>query len=414
MKRLDAMVLGAGIVGASAALALARRGMQVALVDRQPPGLETSYGNAGIVEGNAIFPHAFPKGLRKLLRVALKQATEANYHLSALLRVAPWLLAFKERSQPHVLEEMATIMRPMFALAVSEHEALAADAGVPALIARRGWLRVYRTDKGLAGNTHERDIAAQLGIAVRVLDGDEARALEPALSAVVRHAVLWEEAAFVDDPLALTRAYVARLEALGGRLVTADARTLAPSDGGWRVDADEGPVMADHAVVALGPWAPDVLAPLGLRLPLAVKRGYHLHYEPAGRARLTRPLLDAEVGYCLAPMAQGIRLTTGAEFAARDARPTPVQIDRVLPYAKELVSLGRQVEAKPWMGSRPCFPDSRPVIGRAPQKGLWLAVGHGHLGLTTAAISARLLADLMMGTPPMIDPAPFGVARFLK
>jgi D-amino-acid dehydrogenase len=195
--------------------------------------------------------------------------------------------------------------------------------------------------------------------------------------------------------------------------VTADARTLAPSDGGWRVDADEGPVMADHAVVALGPWAPDVLAPLGLRLPMAVKRGYHLHYEPVGRAALTRPLLDAEVGYCLAPMAQGIRLTTGAEFAARDARPTPVQIDRVLPYARELVSLGRQVEAKPWMGSRPCFPDSRPVIGRAPQKGLWLAVGHGHLGLTTAAISARLLADLMMGTPPVIDPAPFGVGRFL-
>jgi D-amino-acid dehydrogenase len=413
MKRLDAMVLGAGIVGASAALALARRGMQVALVDRQPPGLETSYGNAGIVEGNAIFPHAFPKGLRKLFRVASRQATEANYHFSALLRVAPWLLAFKACSQPHVLEEMATIMRPMFSLAVSEHEALAADAGVPALIAHRGWLRVYRTDKGLAGNAHERDMAAQLGIAVRVLDGNEARALEPALSAVVRHAVLWEEAAFVDDPLALTRAYVARLESLGGRLVTADARTLAPSDGGWRVDADEGPVMADHAVVALGPWAPDVLAPLGLRLPMAVKRGYHLHYEPVGRAALTRPLLDAEVGYCLAPMAQGIRLTTGAEFAARDARPTPVQIDRVLPYARELVSLGRQVEAKPWMGSRPCFPDSRPVIGRAPQKGLWLAVGHGHLGLTTAAISARLLADLMMGTPPVIDPAPFGVGRFL-
>jgi D-amino-acid dehydrogenase len=414
MKRLDAMVLGAGIVGASAALALARRGMQVALVDRQPPGLETSYGNAGIVEGNALFPHAFPKGLGRLLKVALKQTTEANYHLAALPRVAPWLFAFKARSQPHVLEEMAVVMRPMFSRAIAEHEALAAEAGVPGLIARSGWLRVYRTDKGFAGNLHERDMAARLGIAARALDGDEARALEPSLSSVVRHAVLWEEAAFVNDPLALTLAYTKRLEALGGRLVTADARTLSRSDGGWRVDADEGPLMADNAVVALGPWAPDVLAPLGLRLPMAVKRGYHLHYEPQGNAGLKRPILDAEVGYCLAPMAQGIRLTTGAEFAARDARPTPVQIDRVLPHAKALFPLGRQIEARPWMGSRPCFPDSRPVIGPSGQKGLWLAVGHGHLGLTTAAISARLLADLVVGTPPVIDPAPFGVGRFMR
>jgi len=109
-----------------------------------------------------------------------------------------------------------------------------------------------------------------------------------------------------------------------------------------------------------------------------------------------------------------IRLTTGAEFAVRDARPTPVQIDRVLPYAKALFPLGRQIEARPWMGSRPCLPDSRPVIGPSGQKGLWLAVGHGHLGLTMAAVSARLLADLMMGTPPVIDPAPFGVGRFLR
>ena len=133
--------------------------------------------------------------------------------------------------------------------------------------------------------------------------------------------------------------------------------------------------------MALGPWAPDVLEPLGIKLPLAVKRGYHRHFQRAGNAGLTRPVVDAEDGYCLAPMEQGIRLTTGAEFAARDAPPTPVQFDRLMPAARELFPLGERVEAKPWMGARPCFPDSRPVIGRAPgQPGLWLAYRPRALG----------------------------------
>ena len=128
----------------------------------------------------------------------------------------------------------------------------------------------------------------------------------------------------------------------------------------------QGRLDAGEAVVALGPWAPDLLEPLGIDLPLAVKRGYHRHFRPRGNAGLTRPVVDAEIGYCVAPMEQGLRLTTGAEFAARDAPPTPVQFDRLMPAAKALFPLGEPVEAAPWMGSRPCFADSRPVIGRAP------------------------------------------------
>ena len=109
--------------------------------------------------------------------------------------------------------------------------------------------------------------------------------------------------------------------------------------------------MRQEAVVALGPWAPDLLDPLGINLPLTFKRGYHRHFRPRGNAGLTRPVVDAENGYCLAPMEQGIRLTTGAEFADRDAPPTPVQFDRLMPAARGLFPLGEQVEAQPWMGS---------------------------------------------------------------
>ena len=143
------------------------------------------------------------------------------------------------------------------------------------------------------------------------------------------------------NPLALTRAYVARFTALGGVVLTGDARTLHRANGRWRVETDEGPVDAREAVVALGPWAPDLLEPLGIDLPLAVKRGYHLHFRPRGNAGLTRPVVDAEVGYCVAPMEQGLRLTTGAEFADRDAPPTPVQFDRLLPAGARAVSARR-------------------------------------------------------------------------
>ncbi len=168
-------------------------------------------------------------------------------------------------------------------------------------------------------------LAEDFGIPYRALDTEAARALEPSLAPVFRHAVLWEGGASVTNPLAVTRAYAARFAALGGVVLTADARSLHRTGGRWRVETDEGPIDAAQAVVALGPWAPDVLAPLGIKLPLGIKRGYHRHFRPAGNAALTRPVLDDEIGYCLAPMEQGIRLTTGAEFAARDAPPTPVQ-----------------------------------------------------------------------------------------
>ena len=413
MARTDAIVLGAGIVGVSVALHLAKRGLAVALLDRGDPGQGTSYGNAGIIEGNTLFPAKFPAGFGRLLRIALKRAPEANYHVTFLARVAPWLLAFRRNSTPERLVETMEAMRPLFSRSVGEHAALMAESDAKRYLRRNGWLKLYRSDAGLAGTARERAIAAELGIPLRVLDREEARALEPSLAPVFRHAVFWEQAASVSNPLAVTRAYAARFKALGGVILRGDAMRLHQSAGRWRVETAEGPVDAEATVVALGPWAPDLLQPLGIRLPLGIKRGYHRHFHPRGNAGLARPVLDAETGYCLAPMEQGIRLTTGAEFAARDAVPTPVQFTRVMPAATGLFPLGDPVEERPWMGARPCFADSRPVIGRAPgQGGLWLAYGHGHSGLTLGPVTGRLIAEMMTGETPFCDPAPYRAERF--
>ncbi len=415
MARSDVIVLGAGIVGTSVAVYLAKRGLSVALIDRGGPGEGTSYGNAGIIEGNTIFPAAFPSDWATLLRIALKRSPLANYHVSFLPRVAPWLLAFRAASEPARLIETATAMRPLFARAVGEHEALAAEAGAGRYLRHTGWLKLYRTDRAFAGLARELELAASLGIANVPLEREAARALEPSLAPVFRHAVHWTGAVSVSNPLALTRGYAACFAALGGLSLRGDARSLHRVHPQWRVDTGAGPVDAADVVIALGPWLPDVLDPLGIKLPLAVKRGYHRHFGARGNASLSRPVLDAENGYCLAPMEQGIRLTTGVEFAARDAPPTPVQFDRLLPAARELFALGEAVEAQPWLGARPCFPDSRPVIARAPRHGgLWLACGHAHWGLTLGPATGRLIAEMMTGATPFCDPEPYRAERFMQ
>lgn len=413
MARTDAMVLGAGIVGTSIALHLARRGLSVALVDRAGIGEQTSYGNAGIIEGNTIFPPAFPSDAGTLFRIAFKQASEANYHASFLPKAIPWLLAFRAASRPEKLAETAQLIRPFFSRAVAEHEMLMAEAGATKYLRKNGWLKVYRAGKRFNALAPEFDLAAKFKLPLQILDTAGALALEPSLNPVFAHGVFWPQAASVSNPLAVTRAYAARFTTLGGVFLSGDARTVHRSGSNWRVETNQGPLDAGQCVIALGPWAPDILKQLGTKLPLAVKRGYHRHFRAQGNAGLARPVLDADVGYLITPMEQGIRITTGAEFAARDSEQSPVQFDRIMPRARELFPLGERTDDKTWMGSRPCFPDSRPVIGRAPGLStLWLAIGHAHWGLTLGPATGRLIAEMIAGETPFCDPMPYRAERF--
>jgi D-amino-acid dehydrogenase len=413
MARTDAIVLGAGIVGTCVALHLAKKGLSVALVDKRGPGEETSYGNTGVIVGASVFPTAFPRSFKKLFQVALKRAPEANYHMRDLLKVAPWLIAYYGFSTQEKLKESALKIRPLMAVAVSEHKTLLEESGAMKYFRETGWMTLYRSNAAFEAMKPQLEFGAQIGVAAQALDTEGARALEPNLAPVFRHALMWPDVASLSNPLMVTRAYAARFSALGGVFINGDARSLHRSDGHWRVDTDEGHVDSDNVVVALGPWSPDVLEPLGIKVPLGIKRGYHRHFDPKGNASLSRPIIDTEYGYALTPMEQGIRLTTGAEFADRDAPPTPVQFDRVLPHARELFPLGESNESEPWLGRRPNMPDSLPVIGRAPgQAGLWLAFGHGHWGLTMGAVTGRMIADMVTGATPLTDPAPYRAERF--
>ena len=348
------------------------------------------------------------------MRIALKQAPEADYHVGFLAQVAPWLLAFRRYSSPEHLVETMQAMRPLFSRAVSEHEALMAESGAERYMRHTGWLKLYRSDKGLAGTARERAIAGELGMPLRVLDVEAARALEPSLAPVFRHAVFWEHAASVSNPLAVTQAYVARFKALGGVAVQGRCHavcTRRPAAGGSTPRRGRSTPRRRWSRSDHGRRTCSIRSASSCR-----SRSSAAITGTSARAAMrasARPILDAENGYCIVPMEQGIRITTGAEFAARDAAPTPVQFERVLPRASELFPLGEAVEAQPWMGARPCFADSRPVIGRAPGRpGLWLAYGHGHSGLTLGPVTGRLVAEMMTGATPFCDPAPYRAERF--
>ena len=293
MARTDAIVLGAGVVGVSAAIHLAERGLSVALVDRGGPGEETSYGNAGIIEGNTYFPYPFPTDIGALMRIAFKQAPEANYHLTHLPKLLPWLFAYLRHSTPEAMLRFAQTMRPLFAQSIAEHERLMRAAKAEQYLRTNGWLKIYRTTRAFDAAKPDLDAIAAAGLAFEPLDTNGSVALEPGLSPVFERGIFWPQAASVSNPLAVTRAYADLFRSLGGVVLNGDARSLHRSDGRWRVDTSEGPVDAAEAVVALGPWANDVLDPLGLKLPLEVKRGYHRHYKPSGNKCLNRPVLDA-------------------------------------------------------------------------------------------------------------------------
>lgn len=414
MQKADAAILGAGMVGVCAALHLQARGRDVALIDRHgSAGLETSFGNAGLIENGSIAPYLFTRDPVKLLRYAFNLAPEAHYHLSALPHIAPWLWRYYQESAPERAADNERALRPLVERCLAEHEALIEQAGAGELLRKTGWIKLYRSEKTLAAGL---TLAEKLRDSGQRVDGLDAKALaerEPNLSGVLGGAHYLDTAS-IADPSGLAQAYADLFVARGGRFLVGDARGFEQAqDGRWSIPTNDGPLLARELVVALGPWSDEIFRPLGYDIPLAVKRGYHMHYAAAAGARLAHPVLDADHGYVLAPMTRGIRLTTGAEFARPDAAPTPVQLDQSEPMARALFPLGERLDARPWMGRRPCLPDLLPVIGKAPRhKGLWFDFGHQHLGFTLGPATGRLLAEMMTGETPFTDPAPYRADRF--
>ena len=410
----DILVIGAGAVGVSAALHLQMRGHRVLLVDRGKPGAGTSFGNAGIIQREAVAPYAFPREPARLLAALARRGADISYHASALPATAGALARYWWHSAPARHRKITAAYATLIARCLEEHGRLIALAGADELVRRDGWLDAYRSPRALRPSVARAEANARdYGVESAVLDGAALARLEPHLTEPMAGAIHWSDTWTVRDPGALVAAYARAFTDAGGEFAEAEVKAVTREGKGWRVDLASGAERAAEVVIAAGPWSAALTRGLGYRLPLFVKRGYHMHYGMDPERPLNNWLADLETGYLLAPMRAGIRLTTGAELARQEARATPVQLARAEAAARRLFPIGERLDAAPWLGSRPCTADMLPVIGPAPRhEGLWFAFGHGHQGLTLGRRRGDFLAEIISGEEPYVDPAPFAASRF--
>ncbi len=406
MQQFDIIVCGAGIAGVSTARHLQSRGKRVALVDVRDPGEETSYGNAGIIEASFVLPFGFPAP-RRFKDILLDKDASARVDLLFLPRMLKWLLDFYIQSNAENRSKNGVFMRPLVQDAVAEHQALMRGNDAEKYFTKTGRVKIHRTKASFDGDSFERDTLTKLGVPFEVLDPAEFAKIEPNIKPIYYKALKLSSSARVTDPGAVVAGYAAGFCAAGGTFIKGDAGTLKQISGGWEVAG----VTAKDVVIALGPWAPNLLKPLGYNFPIGLKRGYHQHFK-AG-APMNHAIVDADVGYVMGSCTKGIRITTGAEFAAQNAPKNPAQIARVLPFARELFPIGEASEADAWLGCRPCTTDSLPIVGRAQHHdGLWFNIGHGHSGFTIGPTTGKLLAQMMTGEPLFTSDVPYRPDRF--
>ncbi len=414
------LVLGAGMVGVSCALALQKRGFDVTLLDRRPPGEETSYGNAGVVTRSSLAPFNQPALWKALPRLLRNSRPQLRFSPAYLLKEWRWCLGFLAHARQSHFQHTSTALDALIRLSMQEHETLLAASGAAAHRRTNGWMFLYRQE-GESSSAASRALFRQFDIQHELLDRPALCALEPALSEKIRQALWIKDSWSVDDPSAVVKAYAQLFAQAGGRIIQDEVLQLKPREAGrWQPRLRSGLVLGSTEVLlALGPWTPALLAPLGMRLPMAFERGYHLHFTPGQGPPLQRPVYDSAGGYVLSPMRQGLRLSTGVELNARDAPAqdsthASSQLGSAERAAREVLALGERVEPAAWLGRRPTLPDSRPMIGAAPgHPGLWLACGHQHIGFNTGPGTAALLAAQICAEAEPIDGRPFRPDRFL-
>jgi glycine/D-amino acid oxidase-like deaminating enzyme len=406
-------VIGAGVVGMCCARVLQRQGHRVTVFDPEPPGSGASFGNAGHIAIDHIRPLARLDILRQVPRMLVDPLGPLSIRWRDAPRLVPWLIRFARAALP------AQEARGTAALAALLRGSAAAWAeevhgtNLAGLFRARGALVVYDSGRGFAAAAGERALLRAHGIAVETMDGDAARALAPGLDAAIRAATYFPASQHVVDPYGLVVGLAEVFIRDGGRIERMAVTGFDLADSAVRaLTTPAGMRPADTVVLAAGLASRRFARQLGIKLPLVDERGYHVMIDPAG-ARFDVPVTWGERGFVLTPMEAGIRLAGTVELAAPDVPPSWPRADLLVRQARMLFPGLTGGEASRWMGVRPTLPDYLPVIGRAPrQRNLYLALGHQHIGLTTAAATARIIGALAAGKPPEIDISAFAAERF--
>lgn len=410
----DIAVIGAGAVGLATALHCALDGHRVTVFDPAPVGGGASGGNACTFATYASLPVATPAVLRSVPRLMLTADGPLAVRWRYLPRMARWLTQFLRAGTARQVERISTDLHTLLDRSMAAWQPLIAAAHAEPLIRRNGALYLFGSRQGLVDAQPGIDLRRRRNVAVEVLGTDDIGRMEPALAKLYAGGLFFPEGSQTLDPAALCRALATAIAARGGRLLPQRVTGIASDpDGRHRLRTEAGEEHAAEAlVIAAGAWSKRLAAQTDRRAPLLdTERGYHRVY-PALRDALSRPVGWSDGGFYLSPTLQGLRAAGTVELGGLDAPPNPRRLEKIDRHVRRLLP-----DAGPptddWLGFRPSMPDSLPVLGPSPDRpGVYHAYGHGHLGLTLAAVSGRVIGDLIAGRAPGIDLTPFRPDRF--
>jgi glycine/D-amino acid oxidase-like deaminating enzyme len=407
------LVIGAGVVGLSTALYLQRAGMQVAILDPLGPAGGASFGNAGMLSPDTATPIAMPGMLRKVpgwLRDPLGPlAVRPSYFPRAL----PWLLQWVKAGRLRRVLAVSDAMRALHSDTLTCWRELLGDALYHDLIRPSGQVNVWEGDDASPTEAIEQQIRDRHGIAAHKLNADELRQMFPGLARDITRGLFVPGNGYTVSPQRIVHSLAETFRAAGGTIIAERAMKLIPQEGGgWLAMTNIANRNADQVVIAAGAWSAQLLTPLGIRVPLETERGYHaMLFSPSVAPPI--PISSKTRGFFMTPMEDGLRVAGTVEIAGLDAPPDERRAQILVEHARRLFPGLQAGEVRYWMGFRPSTPDSLPILGPVQRRpGLYLAFGHGHFGMSGGPPSGRLLARLIAGQTPGIDPSPYDARRF--
>lgn len=407
-------VVGAGIVGTTIAYALQRRGFAVTLVDRDAPGRGASYGNMASIAVTEFMPASRPGVWAQMPKWLLDPEGPVRIRPAYMPKLVPWFLRFLAASRPSKLRELEAAGAALCGRVHEDLEALLRETGLTHMLSAEGCLSLYADEAEFRADRAHIEILERFGFRHDIIEGHAIHDLEPALTTKIAKAVLFPDNRSIADPHGLVTALTDRFQALGGTLQTGDVVGFEEGEGAVSAlrFADGRRLAADRVVLAAGAFTGRLARLLGEPIPLETERGYHTQIMSPGIA-MRHSIIWPARAFMVTPTAGGIRVGGTVEMAGLDAPPDYRRAKVLVKRAKEALPALRVEDTSEWMGHRPALPDTVPVIGPSAKRGnVFYATGHGHLGLTYAATTGRLVADLVTGAIPPIDLKPYRIDRF--
>jgi len=405
-------VIGAGIIGVCTAIELQAAGHDVWLIDRKGVAEECSYGNAGHIAVEHIFPLSSPATLLQVPKMLLQPNGPLSVRSAYLPQLMPWLMRFLWAGRPAQVRRGTEAIAALNARALEACRSLDARFDLGGLLVEDGTLVVFENEKNLSAAAREQRLLADFGVETALMDAATLKAFDPSLSPALKGAVSFPASAHVTDPAALVRTLASRFVQRGGHIERQTVTGMDHSPTHLRLTTSRDRVRAGKLVIAAGAWSHQLARMLGYKVPLETERGYHLMLEaPSAQPRV--PTTFHERRFVATPMDAGLRLAGRVELGGLKLPPNMRQAHALMPLGQDLLPDLQAQGATPWMGFRPTLPDSLPVIGPAPNhRGIYFAFGHNHMGLTHGAITGELMRDLIGGREPQLDLTPYRIDRF--